>query len=73
LALALAVLGMLAGCAGLSVGRATHSAARTQPLQRLEVPPTAPDQDVLTLSLAAEFALADADLESAAHGYAQAA
>ena len=70
--LALAVAAILAGCTGLPAGR-NHAAAQALPLQRLNLPATAPEHDALTLTLAAEFALADGDVDAAAHRYAQAA
>ena len=64
-ALALAACGTLPG--------AHRGTASRQPLQRIEVEPTPLAADPLTNSLAAEFALADADLETAAKNYAHAA
>ncbi|MEP6484518.1 MAG: tetratricopeptide repeat protein [Rudaea sp.] len=62
---------MLAGCATApSARRATTS---REPLQRIDLPQPATDQDPLTLTLAGEFALADADLASAARNYVKAA
>jgi tetratricopeptide (TPR) repeat protein len=61
---------MLAACAS-GPGARTH--ARAQPLQRLTVPPAEPAKDALTSTLAAEFALANADLDAAVKQYAQAA
>ncbi|MDR3387027.1 MAG: tetratricopeptide repeat protein [Rudaea sp.] len=61
---------VLAGCA---TAPAARHGADTQPLQRLDVVQVAPETDVLTSALAAEFALADADLEAASRDYAKAA
>ena len=61
----------LAGCASAP---STHRVSQSrEPLQRIELrqPPT--KQDALTLALAGEFALADADLQSAADNYVKAA
>ena len=62
---------MLASCASQPVGR-TRATTSMQNLQRLDLP-AAPAADPLTSALAAEFALADADLESASRDYTQAA
>lgn len=70
LAPAVLAAGMLAGCASGPVGRAHASA---QPLQRLDLFQPAPSADALTSTLAAEFALANGDLEAAVREYAQAA
>jgi tetratricopeptide (TPR) repeat protein len=70
--LSFSAIALLTGCSTLPTGH-PPSASHTQPLQRLDVPRTAPDNDVLTQALAGEFALADADLESAAQNYARAA
>jgi tetratricopeptide (TPR) repeat protein len=71
-ALMLLVVVVLAGCASGPAGR-SHAVAHVQPLQQLNLPQVAPDTDMLTSALAAEFALADADLEFAAREYAKAA
>ena len=69
-ALLLALPVLLAACAS---GGSRHGSGHEQPLQRLNVAPPSPATDALTNSLAAEFALADADLETAAKNYARAA
>ena len=70
LALTMVAAVTLAACAS-GPGARTH--ARAQPLQRLTVPPAEPAKDALTSTLAAEFALANGDLETAVREYAQAA
>ena len=70
LALMIVAAATLAGCASAPGGRA-HTAA--QPLQRLSLPQPAPDKDALTSAMAAEFALSNADLQTAVREYAQAA
>ncbi len=70
--LAVVAAALLGGCAELPAGR-SMTAAPAQPLQRLNLPPMAPDRDALTPLLAAEFALADGDLDTAASEYAKAA
>ncbi len=64
--------GFLGACASGPAGH-RHAATHAEPLQQLNVPQTPPDSDMLTTALAAEFALADADLESAARDYEKAA
>ena len=68
--LAVPALALLLGACAVS---GVHRGASREPLQRIDVeqPPLAADP--LTNSLAAEFALADADLETAAKNYARAA
>ena len=63
-------LATLAGCASTSPRRVTQS---REPLQRIELPQPAPDQDAFTLTLAGEFALANADLDGAVRSYVKAA
>ncbi len=65
------VLVALAGCAAAP---STHRVSQSrEPLQRIDVRQPAKDQDALTLALAGEFALADADLQSATDNYVKAA
>jgi len=62
---------LLAACAVVP-GHAGRGQAK-EPLQRIDVPQPALAADPLTNSLAAEFALADADLQTASANYARAA
>jgi tetratricopeptide (TPR) repeat protein len=69
-----------AACVALlaSAGCATNSATRRpseshEPLQRIDLPQPATNQDALTLTLAGEFALANADLNAATDSYVKAA
>src|SRR3978361_362767 len=68
--LAIAALAALAGCATTSP---RHVATSREPLQRIELAQTPPNQDPMTLALAGEFALANGDLEGAIASYAKAA
>jgi tetratricopeptide (TPR) repeat protein len=60
----------LAGCASTSP---RHVVESREPLQRIALPQPAPNQDPLTLALAGEFALANADLNGAVANYVKAA
>jgi tetratricopeptide (TPR) repeat protein len=60
-----------AGCASAP---STHRVSQSrEPLQRIDLPQPPTKQDALTLALAGEFALADADLQSATDNYVNAA
>jgi tetratricopeptide (TPR) repeat protein len=61
----------LAGCA--TTPSSHRVTASREPLQRIDLAQPTANQDALTLALAAEFALADADLQTAADNYAKAA
>jgi tetratricopeptide (TPR) repeat protein len=69
-ALGVAVLAALAGCAATSP---RHVVQSREPLQRIELPQTPSNQDPMTLALAGEFALANADLDGAVDSYVKAA
>ncbi|MHB8447495.1 MAG: tetratricopeptide repeat protein [Rudaea sp.] len=62
---------LLGGCASMPVSR--HAVAAPQPLQHLRVAPVAPDDDVLAMKLAGQFALESGDVATAAHELAKAA
>jgi tetratricopeptide (TPR) repeat protein len=66
----LVALAALAGCATTSP---RHVVQSREPLQRIALPQPAPTQDPLTLALAGEFALANADLNGAVANYVKAA
>src|SRR5882724_6837746 len=70
LALTLVAVATLTACASGPGGR---TQASRQPLQRLDLPQPAPATDALTSTLAAEFALSNADLETAVREYTRAA
>lgn len=73
-ALAAATALLAASCTTAPAGRpAARAAAPTQPLQRIEVAPDARERDLVANLLAGELALAEADSESAARSYADAA
>ena len=69
---AVALLALLLASCAAAPGRAARGPSK-EPLQRIEVAQPALNADPLTNSLAAEFALADADLETAATNYVRAA
>jgi tetratricopeptide (TPR) repeat protein len=62
---------ILAGCASVPAGR--QAAVSKQPLQHLAVAPVAPEEDVLAMKLAGQFALESGDVARAAHEFARAA
>lgn len=62
---------ILAGCASVPAGR--QAALSNQPLRHLAVAPVAPDDDVLAMKLAGQFALESGDVAKAAHEFARAA
>ena len=64
------LLALLAGCANAP---STRSAAKAQPLQRINVPQEKREHDALAHQLAGEFALNRGDLEAATDEFAQAA
>ena len=66
-----AIVAALSGCATTPATRRVSTSK--EPLQRIVIPQPAADTDALTLTLAGEFALADADLEGAAKQYVKAA
>ena len=66
----LAATTLLAGCASLPAGRRTVAPA--QPLQHLSVAPVAPDNDVLAMKLAGQFALESGNIAAAAREFARA-
>jgi len=70
---ALAIMGVVAltACANLPLaGRGRSARAPEQPLQRIKVAPTPPEQDSLQHLLAGQFALASGDLPTAAREFA---
>ena len=69
-ALAIVALAALAGCATTSP---RHVVQSREPLQRIELPQPPSNQDPMTLALAGEFALANADLDGAVASYVKAA
>lgn len=73
-ALGMLAAALLSACASLPSTSGSHAGghAPAQPLQRLSVPPTPPDQDSLKLLLAGQFALSSGDLSGAAQDFAQA-
>ncbi|MDE1960303.1 MAG: tetratricopeptide repeat protein [Xanthomonadaceae bacterium] len=62
---------LLGGCASMPASR--HAAAAAQPLQHLTVVPVVPDDDVLAMKLAGQFALESGDVAAAAREFARAA
>lgn len=62
---------LLDGCASLPANRPAVAAA--QPLRHLSVAPVAPDDDVLAMKLAGQFALESGDVANAASEFAKAA
>jgi tetratricopeptide (TPR) repeat protein len=69
--LALASLA-LAACASAPASHSTHNTSAS-PLARITVAPNATERDLMTQVIAGEFALTDANAESAARLYAEAA
>ena len=69
-ALAIVALAAVAGCATTSP---RHVVQSREPLQRIELAQTPSNQDPMTLALAGEFALANADLDGAVANYVKAA
>lgn len=68
-----ACMAMLAS-AGCATNPATHRPSESrEPLQRIDLPKASTNQDALTLTLAGEFALANADLNTATDNYVKAA
>ena len=60
--------------AGCATNPATHGPMQSrEPLQRIDLPQASTNQDALTLTLAGEFALANADLNAATDNYVKAA
>lgn len=62
---------VIAGCASMPAARKTATAP--QPLQQLAVAPAAPEDDVLAMKLAGQFALENGDVARAANEFAKAA
>ncbi|HJP98109.1 MAG TPA: tetratricopeptide repeat protein [Rhodanobacteraceae bacterium] len=71
--MAFAGLALLAGCAQLPPRGTAHAPALVQPLARLDIGPAGSAAKVSALLIAAEFALQDNDVETAAQDYAAAA
>ena len=69
-ALAIVALAAMAGCATTAP---RHVVQSREPLQRIELPQPTSNQDPMTLALAGEFALANADLDGAVASYVKAA
>ncbi|HET7930231.1 MAG TPA: tetratricopeptide repeat protein, partial [Rhodanobacteraceae bacterium] len=73
IALVLAGIAVLAGCAQMPRRSHARPAATLQPLAQLDLPVTTDAGRAAALVIAAEFALQDRDATTAAHDYAEAA